>query len=50
MVAFILGLLIGAFIGMTVMSLCVIAKQSDERHIIDAHVADVEDSTPGGKD
>jgi len=31
MVAFVVGLLVGGFVGMVVMSLCVTAKRSDER-------------------
>lgn len=45
MVAFVLGLLIGAFLGMLVLSMCVIAKQSDRKHIVDTQVESVEESS-----
>ena len=46
MVSFILGLLIGTFCGMVILSMCMAAKQADQRKIIDAHAEDVEESTP----
>ena len=50
MASFIIELLVGVFIGMTVMSMCVISKQSDNKRIIDTHADSTEDSIPMGKD
>lgn len=50
MSAFIIGLFVGVFIGMTVMSMCVISKQSDNKRIIDTYADSTEDSIPMGKD
>lgn len=45
MVTFILGLLIGAFLGMIVLSMCVAAKQSDRKHVVNTQAESVEESS-----
>ncbi len=49
MVTFILGLLVGTLLGMIVMSMCVVAKQSDGRSVFDTYAESVEDTPSDGE-
>lgn len=50
MVAFVLGLFAGAFIGIFIMSMCAMAKQSEHRILLDTSVESVEERRTDGKD
>jgi len=43
MATFILGLFIGALLGMIVLSMCVTASRSDRKALVETHVSDVEE-------
>ena len=49
MVTFILGLLVGTLLGMIVMSMCVVAKQSDDRSVSRHSCRSVEDTPSDGE-
>lgn len=46
MATFIFGLFVGTLFGMIIMSMCVVAKQSDHKSIVNTHAESVEESSP----